>query len=77
MTMNKIKLLVCDDQTVVREGLVAILANYPDIDVIGQAEDGLMAIKMAKELQPDVILLDMVMPKMDGLDTIQQDHVRL
>ncbi len=68
--MNKIRLLVCDDQTVVREGLVAILAYYPDIEVIGQAQDGLQALKLAQEKQPDVILLDMVMPNMDGLATI-------
>jgi len=68
--MNNIRLIVCDDQTVVREGLVAILAYYSDIEVIGQAEDGVQAVKLAKELQPDVILLDMVMPNMDGLATI-------
>jgi NarL family two-component system response regulator LiaR len=68
--MTKIRLLVVDDQTVVREGLVAILENYPDIQVVGQAEDGVQAVKLAKQHQPDVILLDLVMPNMDGLTTI-------
>jgi NarL family two-component system response regulator LiaR len=70
MNMNKIRLLVVDDQTVVREGLAAILAYYSDIDVVGQAEDGVQALKLAQKTQPDVILLDLVMPNMDGLTTI-------
>jgi NarL family two-component system response regulator LiaR len=68
--MNKIRLLVVDDQTVVREGLAAILANYSDIEVVGQAEDGNQALKLAQQTQPDVILLDLVMPNMDGLTAI-------
>jgi NarL family two-component system response regulator LiaR len=59
-----------DDQTVVREGLVAILANYPDIEVIGQAADGIQAMVIIKKEKPDVVLLDMVMPNQDGLTTI-------
>jgi NarL family two-component system response regulator LiaR len=70
MNMNKIRLLVVDDQTVVREGLAAILTFYPDIEVVGQAEDGVQALKLAQKTQPDVILLDLVMPNMDGLTTI-------
>ncbi|HTX91570.1 MAG TPA: response regulator transcription factor [Anaerolineales bacterium] len=68
--MDKIRLLAVDDQTVVREGLVAILENYPDIQVVGQAEDGIQAVKLAQQTKPDVILLDMVMPNMDGLTAI-------
>jgi NarL family two-component system response regulator LiaR len=59
-----------DDQTVVREGLAAILANYPDIEVIGQAADGIQAMIIIKKEKPDVVLLDMVMPNQDGLTTI-------
>jgi NarL family two-component system response regulator LiaR len=68
--MNKIRLLVVDDQTVVREGLVAILANYPEIEVVGQAADGNQALEIVKQAKPNVVLLDMVMPGLDGLATI-------
>jgi NarL family two-component system response regulator LiaR len=68
--MKRIRLLVVDDQTVVREGLVAILANYSDVEVIGQAADGIQAIEIVKREKPDVVLLDMVMPNQDGLATI-------
>jgi NarL family two-component system response regulator LiaR len=68
--MKKIRVLVVDDQTVVREGLVAILANYPDVEVVSQAADGVQAIECVKREKPDVVLLDMVMPNQDGLTTI-------
>lgn len=68
--MNKIRILVVDDQTVVREGLAAILANYSDIEVVGQAADGIQALEVIKQTKPNVILLDLVMPGLDGLATI-------
>jgi len=68
--MNKIKVLVVEDQAVVREGVVAILSFSPDIEVIGQAENGAQALIMVKAKKPDVILLDLVMPQMDGLTAI-------
>ncbi len=68
--MNKIRLLVVDDQTVVREGLVAILANYPEVEVVGQASDGNQALEIVKQAKPNVVLLDLVMPGLDGLATI-------
>jgi two-component system, NarL family, response regulator LiaR len=68
--MNKIKVLVVEDQAVVREGVVAILSFSPDIEVVGQAENGLQALTMVKAKKPDVILLDLVMPQMDGLTAI-------
>lgn len=68
--MNKIRILVTDDQTVVREGLVAILTNYADIEVVGQASDGIQAMEIIRREKPDVVLLDMMMPKQDGLTTI-------
>ncbi|MCX6060364.1 MAG: response regulator transcription factor [Chloroflexi bacterium] len=68
--MNKIRILVVDDQNVVREGMVAILSLQPDMEVVGEAEDGIQAVQIARKMKPDVILLDMVMPHQDGLTTI-------
>ena len=70
--MIKIKVLVVEDQAVVREGVVAILSFSPDIEVVGQAENGVQALTMVKSKKPDVILLDLVMPQMDGLTAIPQ-----
>lgn len=68
--MNRIRVLVVDDQTVVREGLVAILANYPEVEVIGQAADGNQALGIIRQEKPNVVLLDLQMPGLDGLATI-------
>jgi len=68
--MKKIRLLIADDHTMVREGFAAILANYPDIEVIGQAADGIQAVDIIKKDKPDVVLLDMMMPNQDGLTSI-------
>jgi len=68
--MKKIRVLVVDDQHIVREGMVAILSLQPDIEVVGEAENGIQAVQLARKTKPDVVLLDMVMPKQDGLTTI-------
>lgn len=68
--MKKIRILVVDDQNVVREGIVAILSFQSDMEVVGEAEDGVQAVELARKTRPDVILLDMVMPRQDGLTTI-------
>lgn len=68
--MKKVRVLVVDDESVVREGVVAILSLQPDLEVVGEARDGIQAVEMARKAKPDVILLDMVMPKQDGLATI-------
>src|SRR5688572_5226230 len=67
---RKVRILVVDDESVVREGIVAILSVQPDLEVVGEATDGIEALKMARKSKPDVILLDMVMPHQDGLTTI-------
>ncbi|MBN1317352.1 MAG: response regulator transcription factor [Anaerolineales bacterium] len=69
---NKIRVLVVDDHDVVRVGLCALIAAQPDMVVIGEATDGEQAIEMALSSQPDVILMDLVMPKMGGTDAIVQ-----
>jgi NarL family two-component system response regulator LiaR len=68
--MKKIKILVVEDQSVVREGVVAILSLQKDMEVVGEAVDGLIGVELARKTKPDVILLDMVMPRQDGLTTI-------
>jgi NarL family two-component system response regulator LiaR len=68
--MNKIRILVVDDQNLVREGMVAILSLQPDMEIVGEAENGIQAVQLARKTKPDVILLDMVMPLQDGLTTI-------
>ncbi len=68
--MKKIRILVVEDQNVVREGLIAILSFQADMEVVGGAQDGIEAVEMARKTKPDVILLDMVMPRQDGLTTI-------
>jgi len=68
--MRKIRTLVVDDESLVRDGVVAILSYQDDIEVVGEADNGIDAVRLAKELKPDVILLDVVMPKQDGIKTV-------
>ncbi len=68
--MTKIRILVVDDESVVRDGVVAILSLQPDMEVVGDARNGIEAVKLAHKTKPNVILLDMVMPEQDGLVTI-------
>lgn len=63
-----IRVLITDDQAMVRAGFAALLGAHPDIDVVGQAQDGAEGVAMAADLQPDVILMDVRMPLMDGIE---------
>jgi DNA-binding NarL/FixJ family response regulator len=65
-----IRILVVDDHSVVRQGLKMFLGLDPELDVIGEAVDGAEAIKKVKELKPDVVLMDLLMPVMDGITAI-------
>jgi two-component system, NarL family, response regulator LiaR len=65
-----IRILLADDHAVVRQGLRMFLSLDPELDVIGEAVDGAQALKLAHELQPDVILMDLLMPVMDGIEAI-------
>ena len=68
----KIRILIADDHPVVREGLSAMLSREKDIEVVGEAENGRKAIEKARELQPDIILMDLRMPEVDGIEAMRQ-----
>ena len=65
------RVLVADDHAIVREGLRQLLNNQRDMEVVGEAEDGLEAIKKAKSLRPDVTVLDIAMPRLSGLEAVR------
>src|SRR6476661_3302230 len=69
-----IRIVIADDHSVVRQGLKMFLGLDPDLEIIGEAADGAEAVKMAHELNPDVVLMDMLMPVMDGITATQ--HIR-
>ena len=70
--MKKITVLLADDHTVVRQGLRALLALHSDLDVIGEAATGSEAIATAKRLQPDVVLMDLAMPQLNGCEATRE-----
>lgn len=68
MTLEKrIRVLIADDHTVMRNGLVAFVERCPDLELVGEAENGLEAVELALRLRPDVVIMDMMMPIMDGV----------
>lgn len=68
--MDKIRLLIVDDHPMMREALVTALAEEKDMDVVAEASDGMEGVKLAMEYRPDIILMDLLMPGMDGLEAI-------
>jgi len=74
--MNKIRVLIIDDSLLIRRVLTEILNSSPDIEVVGTAEDPLIAREMIKQLNPDVLTLDIEMPRMDGI-TFLRNLMRL
>ncbi len=69
--MDTVKVLVVDDHTLFRRGIAAVLANQENLEVVGEALDGLEAIEKTKEIVPDVVLMDLNMPRCSGLEAIQ------
>ena len=77
MSDSKIKILIVDDHAVVRKGIRALLATESDLEVIGEAIDGEQAVALYQELNPDLLLLDLIMPKVNGIEVIKKikgDH---
>jgi DNA-binding NarL/FixJ family response regulator len=70
--MESIKVMIADDHPVVREGLSAMLNKEPDIQVVGEAENGAEAIKKASEFQPEIVLMDLRMPEVDGVEAMRR-----
>ncbi len=68
--VNTIRILIADDHSIVRQGLRALIETEPDMEAVGEASDGIEAVEQARALQPDVILLDRVMPPKNGLEAI-------
>lgn len=74
------RVVLADDHDVVRQGLKRLLDRAPEIEVVGEASDGLQALRFAKELQPDVLLLDIEMPEMDGIEVarrLQEQNIKV
>src|SRR4029453_6698533 len=76
MTQTPIHVLIVDDQAIVRKGTIALLAQMEGISVVGEAANGQEAIEQAATLLPDVVLMDLAMPKLDGIEAIQQISAR-
>jgi DNA-binding NarL/FixJ family response regulator len=70
------KVIICDDQSIVREGLAMLLKLEPDIQVTGIAEDGAMAVELVEKEKPDLVLMDLKMPVMNGVDATRYIHTR-
>jgi DNA-binding NarL/FixJ family response regulator len=73
---EKRRIVIAEDHTILREGLRALLSSDPDLEVAGEAVDGLAAIRAAEELTPDLILMDLTMPRMNGLEAIKEIKAR-
>lgn len=70
--MEQVRVLLADDHALFREGLAGIIRAQPDMEVVGEANDGLEAFVKAQELKPDLILMDVQMPGMDGIEAVKQ-----
>lgn len=76
MKSNKIRIMVADDHEVVRIGLTTLLGAFVELDIVGEATDGQAAVEMCETLLPDVVLMDMNMPVMDGIEATRMIHQR-
>jgi DNA-binding NarL/FixJ family response regulator len=72
MSNEPLRILIVDDHPLVRKGLLALLSSMPDLVVVGEAANGKEAITQARELQPDIILMDLDMPELNGIEATRQ-----
>jgi DNA-binding NarL/FixJ family response regulator len=70
--MTKIRILIADDHPIVRDGLMAVLSTQPDFEIVGTAGDGEEVLRRVATLRPDVLLLDLEMPRLDGVETLHR-----
>ena len=74
---SKLRVLIADDHAMLRQGLCSVLRAQPDFEIIGEAADGHQAVTMARQLKPDIVLMDVTMPELDGVEAtrmIRQEH---
>jgi len=69
---NKLRIVLADDHTILREGLRSLLTADPDFEVVGEAQDGREAVRCVEKLEPDLLLMDLSMPRMSGMDAIRE-----
>jgi len=74
--LDKKRIVIAEDYTILREGIKSLLSNSPDLEVVGEAEDGIKAIKVISEKNPDLALMDLSMPRMNGMEAIREAKSR-
>jgi len=68
----KIQIIIVDDHKIIRENLISMLCQQPDLEIVGQAEDGQGALELVRKMKPDIVITDLTMPKLNGIDTTRR-----